>query len=122
MVCVVCALDRSSRVLPDYVWCVCCEVCLLFAACVICLLLSASHFLAHPLTTLLCFAALFVDDGARCVQSVSLPRSCVCLCVFVVFVVCGGGVVVLCGVCCICLLCVIMCAVCAIKGCVSVCV
>jgi len=94
-----------------------CVVCVLRSVLVIfcflvCLLLSALHFWAHPLTTLLCLAALFVDDGARCVQLVSLPPSCVCLCVFVVCVcsLCvGGGIGVLCGVCCICLLRVIMC-------------
>ena len=73
-----------------------------------------AHFLAHPLTTLLCLAALFIDDGARCVQGVhvSLPPSCVCLCVFVVCVRCdvwcvlyvrwigrAGCCQIMCGVC-----------------------
>ena len=84
----------------------CCEVCK-FAVCLFVVARARVALLAHPLTTLLCAAV--VDDGARCVQGVSLPPpsrvslSCV-------FVVCGWWwwccCVWVCGVCCICLLCV----------------
>jgi len=85
----VCVWSVEQGVVGGCVVCVSCEVFLLFTVCFVRLLLSALQYLAHPLTTLLCLTALFVDDGARCVQYVSLPPSCVrCVCVRCVFVVC----------------------------------
>jgi len=74
IMCVRARLSRvwASGVLSEVVWCVvvCCEG-VLFIYCVFRLfVVERAHFLAHPLTTLLCLAALFVDVGlAACRES-----------------------------------------------------
>ena len=99
--CVVCECVRWSveQGLVRGCLCVGCEVCVCLLCVFVCCCARVA-LLAHPLTTLLCAAV--VDDGARCVQFVSLPPlvflSVCSLCVV------GGGVCCVFG-----WLCVIMC-------------
>ena len=79
-----CALVGVEQGSCQRVVCVCLFAKCVFVVCGVCLFVVFVALVAHPLTTLsMCLPAV-VDDGARCVQDVSLPPSCFSLCVFVV--------------------------------------